>query len=42
MEIVFMDLHEKKEISKLTTLIDAGTEAYVKLRSSRHSSEEVY
>lgn len=36
-----MDLHEKK-ISKLTTLIDAVIEAYVKLKSSGHSSEEVY
>ena len=32
----------KTEISKLTTLIDTVTEAYVKLKSSGHSSEEVY
>ena len=37
-----MDLHEKKKISKLTTLIDAVIEVYVKLKSSGHSSEEVY
>lgn len=32
----------KKEISKLTTLIDTVTEDYMKLKSSGHSSEEVY
>ena len=33
---------KKKKISKLTTLIDAVIEVYVKLKSSGHSSEEVY